>query len=1102
VTGIQEWLTQLGLEKYAPVFEAHEITVEVLPHLTEPDIDRLALPTGPRRRLMVAIEQLANEIRARTLVEGAETSATRSAESEGAERRQLTILFCDLVGSTALSQRLDPEELRELMQAQYLGDGLMVYFGWPTAHEDDAERSVRAGLEIVHAVTGVKAQPPLAVRIGVATGTVVVGEDARAENAEAKLALGETPNLAARLQGLAGPNEIVIAPATRRLVGAQFELIDLGAHELKGIAQPVRAWRVHAVHRSQGRFDAAHEGVALTPLVGREEEVALLLRRWEQAREGEGQVVLIGGEPGIGKSRLARVLQERIEDAPHTTLHYQCSPYHLNSPLYPVIEQLEFAAGFAREDAPEQKLEKIEAMLVGTSEERAEAAPLIAGLLSLPVDPPLGVSPQKRKEKTLEALAGQLEAISRRRPVLIVFEDVHWIDPTSQEALDALVPRLQERAIMLVVTYRPEYMPHWADQPHVSVLGLARLARRQGAELATQVARGRPLPAAVLAQIVVQTDGVPLFVEELTKSVLESGLLREAAGQDELQGPALATTIPTSLRDSLLARLDRFAPIKHILQIGACIGREFSYELLERVSALPGEQLEEALRKLTATGLVYRRGIPPSATYTFKHALVQDAAYDSLLKSKRQQLHARIAQVLEEHFADRVAVAPELVAHHYTQAGNPAMAIPRWREAGDLSARRVAFREAISHLGQGIQLIGLLPPSPERDDKELELRTLLGTAWVALRGFAASEAWSSFRRALELAKTLNRHDALLSVYFGLCSNLVLRGRLAEGLDWVNEMLASAEATGDGDLLIMGHRSACTTYFWLGDFNRSREHGHRVLELYSEDEHRHLADLTNVDPRTVVEIYLSIGTWILGYPDRALRLREAMDAHARRRHHPFDIGYALTFGSQVWDLCGEPEALLASVEESDRLGRAHSLPFISEVLAQILRGIADLRSGRLAESIPQLRGALDKWTAGGALLWMPYLRAVLAEASALSGDLEGGLSLVEESLTQIARPGWEERAHLAEVLRLKGWMLQQQGKLAAAEESYLTSLEVAREQQAKSWELRTANSVARLWLSQGRRQEARELLASVHGWFTEGYATKDLTEAKALLDELS
>jgi len=1121
VTGIQDWLVQLGLEKYASVFSEHEITLEILPHLTEPDVDRLALPTGPRRRLMVAIQELAAEIRARTSVEAPEAPVTQPADAEGAERRQLTVMFCDLVGSTALSQRLDPEELRELMQAyrkasgdvvarykgyvaQYLGDGLMVYFGWPSAHEDDAERSVRAALEIVQAVEGVRAQPPLAVRIGVATGTVVEGEDSQADNAEAKLALGETPNLAARLQGLAGPNEIVIAPATRRLVGAAFELSDLGAHALKGIAQPVHAWQVHAVQRAQGRFEAAHEGVALTPLVGRQEEVALLLRRWEQAREGEGQVVLIGGEPGIGKSRLTQVLRERIAHEPHTALHYQCSPYHLNSPLYPITEQLEFAAGFVREDAPEQKLNKMEAMLVGSPEERAEAAPLIAALLLLPVEryPPLALSPQKQKEKTLEALAGQLETLCQRQPVLMVFEDVHWIDPTSQEALDALVPRLQALPIMLVITHRPEYTPHWPEQPHVTRLGLGRLARRQGTELVTEVARGRGLPTEVLAQIVVQADGVPLFMEELTKSVLESGLLREASDQYKLQSPLLAPTIPTSLRDSLLARLDRFAPMKHILQIGACIGREFSYELLARVSMLPDEQLEEVLRKLTGTGLVYRRGLPPNATYTFKHALVQDAAYDSLLKSKRQQLHARIAQVLQEHFADRVALAPELLAHHYTQAGKPAMAIPRWREAGELSVRRVAFREAISHLDQGMQLIGSLPPSPERDDGELGLCTLLGTAWVALRGFAAPEAWSSFHRALELAKTLNRHEALLPIYFGLASNLVLRGRLAEGLDWVNEMLASAEATGDRDLSIMGHRSACTTYFWLGDFSRSREHGHRVLELYNEDAHRHLADLTNVDPRTVVEIYLSIGTWILGYPDQALQLREAMDTHARRRQHPFDIGYALTFGGQVWDLCREPEALLASVEESDRLGRAHSLPFISEVLAQMLRGIAYLRAGRLEECIPQLRGALDKWTAGGALLWMPYLRAVLAEGLALRGDLEGGLTLVEESLNQISRPGWEERSHQAEVLRLKGWMLQERGERAAAEESYLASLDVAREQQAKSWELRTATSLARLWRSQGKRQEARELLTSVHGWFTEGFATRDLIEAKALLDEIS
>jgi predicted ATPase len=618
----------------------------------------------------------------------------------------------------------------------------------------------------------------------------------------------------------------------------------------------------------------------------------------------------------------------------------------------------------------------------------------------------------------------------------------------------------------------------------------------------SKLAGGKALPGDLLERILAKTDGVPLFVEELTKAILESGELKDAGDHYDYVGAAHSITIPATLRDSLMARLDRFSEVKEVAQIGAAIGREFSYELLGAVASKPKAELDGALEQMTESGLVFRRGIPPEATYTFKHALVQDAAYDSLLKSRRQALHAEIARVLEENFAATKDSEPELLAHHLTVARETETAIGYWQKAGKLALKRPAIKEAISHLNKGMELLGTLPQSPERDGKELDLRTPLGTAWLALKGWAAPEVWNSFHPALGLAKSLNRHPALVSIYYGLYTNPQVQGRVAEALTWVNEMLASAQASGDPDLLIMGHRCACVNYYFLGNFNQSREHGDRVMALYSEDQHCHLADITNTDPKTAVGIYVAPGTWMLGYPDRAVQVSDARDVHARRRGHPFDLGYALTFGSLVWDFRCEPAPLLARVEEAERLGRVHGLPLISEVLAQFFKGIAWLRSGRLVEGIPTLRGAMERWNAGGALLWMPYLRAALAEGLALSGDLDGGLSLIEESLAQIARPGCEERSHLAEVLRLKGWMLSLKGDLEGAQENYLASLDWARQQHAKSWELRTSTSLAKLWQSQGRISEGRALLEPVYAWFTEGFGTKDLKDAKALLDELA
>ena len=1120
MTGIAEWLQRVGLEKYGALFAEHEITLEVLPHLTEADVDRLGLPTGPRRRLSVEIQVLAAAARAQPDVGFADARPGHQRVSRGAERRQLTVMFCDLVGSTALAELLDPEELRELMRtyrkacgdvaaryeghvAQYLGDGLMVYFGWPIAHEDDAERGIRSALEMVQAVRDMRAARPLAVRIGLATGPVVVGETSQQDNPESKLAVGETPNLAARLQGLAGPDEVVIAPATRRLVGDAFAFTDLGARPLKGIAEPVQAWRVDAVQRTEGRFESAHAGMELTPLIGREEETLLLLRCWQRAQRGEGQVVLIGGEPGIGKSRLTQVLRGRIA-GPHTSLRYQCSPYHVNSALYPFIEQLEFAAGFARDDTPEQRLDKMEAVLAGSEAQIAESAPLLAAVLSLPIEryPPLHLSPRKQKEKTLEALAGQVEALAHKGPVLMVFEDVHWVDPSSQEFLEVLVPKLQELPVLLMTTYRPEHTPPWGGQPGVTTVSLSRLGRSQVAKLVGEVTEGRPLPPEVLEEILARTDGVPLFVEELTKSVLESGLLRETREHFALQAPLPALAIPTSLRDSLAARLDRLAPVKEIAQIGACMGREFSYELLARISTLSGEQLEADLDRLVDSGLVIRRGAPPDATYSFKHALVQDVAYDSLLKSRRNQLHARIAHVLENDFADRVTHKPEWLAHHHTQAGSLAAAIPLWRKAGELAIGRVALQEAVAHLQKGLGLIDQLPPSPERDGLELTIREPLNAAWTGLRGWAAPEVGVNAPEILRLAKSQRNAQSLLLGLWWMWTSTITQGRIGDSVPWAQRLLAEGSEADDSDLQIFGHAADMVDNFLLGRLIESREQADRVLALYDPRRAERWIQLTGHDLRTFIEVYACQLIWMLGYPDEAIQVSETSSAHAHTVGHAFNLVWALTFGAYPFAYRCEPERFLERIGEADRLAREQGIAFIHQVSVPQAAGLAQLQGGRPREAIALLRQGIESWTNVGGHVRIPYVKSALAEALALQGDLDAALHLIDECIEQIERPGWQERVWLAEVLRLKGWILMRHGRDEEAETQLRASIDCARAQQAKSWELRSSTTLAALLARRGQRDVARELLAPIYGWFTEGFDTKDLMEAGALLKELS
>ena len=1124
---VASWLRDLGLERYETSFRENDVDAKLLPTLTADDLKEIGITSfGHRRQLLVAIAKLNEQWTTDAVNLGVvpATVASRPVDEDavphGGERRQLTVMFCDLVGSTALSEKLDPEELRSLLHAyrtvcgdviarydgfvaRYVGDGILTYFGWPTAHEDDAERAVRASLEIVHTVKRASSTEVLSVRIGIATGPVVVGETAGTGD-QSKLAVGSTPNLAARLQGLATADQIVIAASTRRLVGNAFELTDFGEHDMKGIAEPVHAWRVERALVTESRFDANRGGSALTPLVGRDEELDLLLRRWSQARDGEGQVVLLSGEPGIGKSRILSALRERLEAQGVHALRFQCSPYYVNSAFWPIIDNFERTLKFGRDETTDAKLDKLEKLIVTQYARPLADVRFVASILSIPCEQRYGalpMTPQKYKDETLRTLVDITEAAARQQPSVTLFEDAHWADPTTLEVLDLLIDRVKTVPLLVVLTHRPEFQSRWSGQGHVGALNLSKLTRAQSAAMVSTVAGGKALPAALLEQILTRTDGVPLFVEELAKSILESGELTEAGDHYEYAGSARAVTIPATLRDSLMARLDRFMPVKEIAQIGAAIGREFSYELIAAVAPMPQTQLDKSLAQLSASGLAFRRGTPPDAIYTFKHALVQDAAYDSLLKSRRRELHAKIAREIEHRFPNIKTTEPEVLALHLTVAGLTEAAIPLRQAAGGLALKRMALTEAISQYNQGLELVSSLPRSSQRDASELELRSLLGTAWMALKGWPAPEVWTSLHPALALAKSLERYDALAPILAGLFGTVLTQGRVAEALPWAQEMLDLAEVTGDADLLIAAHASACEGHFWAGELTKAVEHADNVLDRYDDETHRHLADILNQDPKTSAGIFASICTWMLGYPDRALRLNDGTHAHARQRGHPFDFGWALSMGALEPNHRCKLEELLKRAEECERLGRENSLPLL-EGMAPMSYGLALIQKGKSAEGIGPLKAGMAFWDASGGKNFTPTLKTFLAEAMALTGDLDNALVLIDQVIAQVERPGWEERLRYAETLRLKGWMLSLKGDLDGAERNFLASLDWARRQQAKMWELRTSTSLARLWQSQGKRQDAYELLAPVYGWFTEGFDTKDLQDAKTLLDELT
>jgi TOMM system kinase/cyclase fusion protein len=1034
-------------------------------------------------------------------------------------------MFCDVVGSTALSERLDPEDLREVVRgyqetcaeairrfdghlAKYLGDGLLVHFGYPAAHEDDAERAVRSGLGIVEAIERLNPRledergVELAVRVGIHTGLVVAGEMGAGEQREPLAIVGETPNIAARLQDLAEPNTVVISAATLRLIPGLFVCADLGRHTLKGLSESFAVYRVVQESGVRSRLDVA-TAAGLTPLVGRTQEVGVLLERWEQVQDGQGQVALLTGEAGVGKSRLVQVLRERLANDPHTWLECRCSPYTQNSTLYPVIDLVEQLLQLSRDDSPEEKLGKLERGLALAGLSLPEVLPLFAALLSVPVSdryPPLGLSPERQRQKTLEALLEWLFALTAQQPVVLVVEDLHWTDPSSLELLSLLVDREPTARLFVLLVYRPEFRPPWPMHAHLTQVTITRLARRQVAVMAERVAGNKQLPEDVLQEIVAKTDGVPLFVEELTKMILESGVVREADGRYELTGSLPTLAVPATLHDSLIARLDRLSPAKEVAQLAAVLGREFSYELLHAVTRLDAAALEHALARLVDAELMYQRGVPPQASYTFKHALIQETAYQSLLKSRRHEFHTRVAQVLEERFPERVEAEPEEIARHCEGAGLLTQAVAYYQRAGERATERSANAEAIGHLTKGIELLSALPETPERNAQELTLHIALGAPLVAAKGYANLEVERVYGQARELCQRIGETPQLFPALWGLWRFYLNRGELGAAYQLGEQLLDLGKRARDSSPLLLAHGALGLPLYWQGHPSRALGHLEQAVTLYDPSEHRSLAYVTGEDPSVPIGSHLAWSLWSLGYPDRALhRSNETLDL-AREGAHPFSLAFALFCSAGLHQMRRERGQAAKRGEEAVELGTELGFP-MCQGWGLVLRGWAraDPRTGD--PDLEDIQSGLAQLGSTGMELSGPYALGILGEACWNCGRVEDALGALDAAFAL------SERTHQAQwdaqLYRLKGeiFLAMDDHGEEEAQQLLQRALEIARSQEAKSLELRAATSLARLWQRQGKREEARDLLAPIYGWFTEGFDTRDLKEAKALLEEL-
>jgi class 3 adenylate cyclase len=1116
------WLRSLGLDQYEANFRDNKIDADVLPQLTADDLKDIGVSAvGHRRRLLAAIASL-----------GGTESAAKPASPppappslvDVAERRQLTVMFCDLVGSTGLSARLDPEDMREIIRAyqdacsgavarydgfvaKFMGDGVLAYFGFPRAHEEDAERAVRAGLDIAAAVAKLDtpAKESLKVRIGIATGIVVVGDLVGQGSAQEQAVVGDTPNLAARLQGFAEPGSIVIAESTKRLLGGAFELKPLGPQTLKGFDAPVPAWTVMREAENVSRFEASRSQ-GMTPFVGREHETALLLDRWRDAGERQGQVALITGEAGIGKSRILAALCERIGDEPHVRVRYQCSPHHLNDAFYPISRQIWHAAGLISGEPAAARLDKLEAMIARLGLAAIEIGPLLAALLSIPGEgryAALEMAPSEQKERTIAALMALFKGLTKDAPALALLEDAHWIDPTSLDVFSRLVDQLPNLRALLVITLRPEFAAPWAGRAHVASVQLSRFARRQALAMVDGVAGGKALPAEVLDEIVVKTDGVPLFVEELTKTVLESGLLREENGAYVLDHRLPPLAIPSTLQDSLMERLDRLTPVKEIAQIGAAIGREFSYRMLDAVSPIQGPALQDALGKLIAAELIHARGAPPEATYVFKHALVQDTAHASLLRSRRQRVHADIAQAMEERFPDQIESAPAIVAHHYTEAGLNEPAARCWLKAAELSLSRSAPVEAGRYVDAGLALLPRLADGPGRQSLELALQLARANALLPLKGYNAPETVAALTIAKELLDAgIGADSQRFFVLYGLWAANFIAARVEPALVLARQIVELADRQDKTIYRLVGYRLLGTIQMLAGQ-NREGLASVQHAERYRDPSRDKLLSYRFAyDPGLAVLNYKIWALSFLGFPDQAAQISARVLAELPGHTYALTVA-TCTILAVTW-----PEFLFGELEACERHS-AELIAYCAEKKAETVRLLSAVhyacaRAMREAskENISAVRAAIDAQHRSGASISDSITTCHLAEALLMAGDVTGAEAVLQEAFAFVDQSG--ERLWLSDLHRVDGRIAlkEREPDRARAEACFLKAIEIARSQDARLLELRAATDLARLWRDAGSPNDPRSLLEPILDSIEGGESARDVRNARALMAEIA
>ena len=1033
----------------------------------------------------------------------------RSAIDEG-ERRHLSVMFSDIVGSTALSELLDPEDLQTICRnyratcskviglykghiALCIGDGILAYFGYPAAREDDARRAIQAGLGVIEAIGEIRERllretgAEFGVRVGIHTGLVVI-DAADGKDVLGSPMAGNTINIAARIQSAAEANTLVISSATHKLTRGFFEAVDYGVHKLKGISQAVQLYRIIHESTARSRLDAASG--RLTPLAGRDEELRVIFRRWHRAQEGSGQVILLSGEAGIGKSRLVLALKERAGNDPASWLiEWRCSPYHQDSSFFPVIDFLErVSLKFERNDSPSTKLLKIEGFVLQYGLDGAEAAPLLASLLSVPIgdqNETAALTPQRRKQKTIETLIRILLKRAWRQPVLFVVEDLHWVDPSTLELLDQLIAQVPTQRILIFLTSRPQFVPHWPQEQQFAKMDLHGLSKKHAAEVIRRVADNNDLAPEAIDQIIARTDCVPLFLEELTKALLESNMMLEKDGRYEISAPLHTLGVPATLQDLLASRLDRVQGTKVVAQLAATIGREITYEMLAAIPGRHKQGLRTKLERLVQAGILYHKGESPDDTYIFSHVLMRDSSHASLLKSRRREYHGQIAETIEEKFPKIAETRPELLAHHYTEAALLRKAVEYWLLAGTRASRQSATKEAISHLRRGLALVEMLPEPALQASLELELQAAIGPALIAVKGFGDYEVGQVYARAGEISARLGDGPLLFRVLWGQWVYYLVKDDLQKARSLSLEMKRLGEQSGDSTMLIEAHWTLGDTLFWLGKLQESRANLERAIELYEPQKHHANAYIYGQDPGVAAYCYAGYTYFALGFPEKAAAAQQSAFRLAQSLKHPFSIGWALAFRFMI-DVFNRDHA--SALEAADK-----TIAYCTEqaylfwlYAATIVRGWAIANLGDPAKGVAILEQGLRGWEVIGSIIVRPVFLGLLGEAQALCDDLENALASVEQGLN-IARIHGELFSELY-LQCIQGRLLNKDGREPEAERTLRNTIERSLQLDARSHALFAAVELADAQRHSRSGFDGKETVKRILTSYQEGFNT--------------